>query len=493
MTHEHTKSEASVELDTVSLKTLQQAAEADRSKLTEAIKSMNQSTDDTISMAASMAASIQNSPSVHEEDYQDADEYIVNRSSTGSSIGNAMGNANPITLSYEGNNLAHNTLDDSPLPQPPHITPPHTDDSTSQHSGGSPTMHRRSVISDYAPSIHEASQVKYVVDSSSSPGEHLHPKPSKPVVRISRTPSKSSKDSANPLKKKHTPHSSGDLGSTSGSSKYPASNYSAPLQTTAAAVDTTATTATATAAGSNAESVSWSIPEEKSERAASSSSLEIDVGPLSTHRERGMKVEVERQHLTPVEPSIPSRSPRRPISMLNTSGAPPLLGKFSHRRSNSDDPKTTANVQAKMAQDDERVVSTSSKKEPRPLPPPPVPQHNSRPTSRVITQDDGFVTDEEDPSETKSKKKAHRKRHSKRLSSTKKFNQETLLQMLQVTEGTIIGQEFQNIGLEAGDKQLLERLVDSLSRLTADMIVDPERHSESVNRLNKAIKALEGF
>ena len=35
--------------------------------------------------------------------------------------------------------------------------------------------------------------------------------------------------------------------------------------------------------------------------------------------------------------------------------------------------------------------------------------------------------------------------------------------------------------------------MDSLSRLAADMVIDPERYDEGLKRLDKATKALEGF
>ncbi|KAH3898731.1 Nba1p SCDLUD_005058 [Saccharomycodes ludwigii] len=73
------------------------------------------------------------------------------------------------------------------------------------------------------------------------------------------------------------------------------------------------------------------------------------------------------------------------------------------------------------------------------------------------------------------------------------FDIDTISQLLNVTKGTLIGSEFANLGMKVEEKRALERLVDSLSRLTADMILDPDRYEEGIKRLNKAIKALEGF
>lgn len=70
---------------------------------------------------------------------------------------------------------------------------------------------------------------------------------------------------------------------------------------------------------------------------------------------------------------------------------------------------------------------------------------------------------------------------------------DTLNQLLNVTKGTLIGSEFTNLGMQFEERKLLEKLVDSLSRLTADMILDPDRYEEGLRRLERATKALDGF
>ncbi|CUS21626.1 LAQU0S03e06920g1_1 [Lachancea quebecensis] len=87
----------------------------------------------------------------------------------------------------------------------------------------------------------------------------------------------------------------------------------------------------------------------------------------------------------------------------------------------------------------------------------------------------------------KSKQKGKRKRE------MRSFDIDTISQMLNVTKGTLIGSEFSNLGMKTEEKRALERLVDSLSRLTADMVLDPERFQEGMRRLEKATRALEGF
>ena len=83
-----------------------------------------------------------------------------------------------------------------------------------------------------------------------------------------------------------------------------------------------------------------------------------------------------------------------------------------------------------------------------------------------------------------------KKTHKKEFRS---FDIDTISQLLNVTKGTLIGSEFANLGMRTEEKRALERLVDSLSRLTADMVLDPERYSEGLRRLDKATRALEGF
>ncbi|QLG71938.1 hypothetical protein HG535_0C02900 [Zygotorulaspora mrakii] len=86
------------------------------------------------------------------------------------------------------------------------------------------------------------------------------------------------------------------------------------------------------------------------------------------------------------------------------------------------------------------------------------------------------------------KKKDYKKRQ-----EIRSFDVDTLSQLLNVTKGTLIGAEFANLGIKVEEKRALERLVDSLSRLTADMVLDPERYQEGLKRLDKATRALEGF
>lgn len=96
-------------------------------------------------------------------------------------------------------------------------------------------------------------------------------------------------------------------------------------------------------------------------------------------------------------------------------------------------------------------------------------------------------------SEKKKKKKKGVKHKKKKSKELRQFDVDTINQLLNVTQGTLIGSEFNNLGMKVEEKRILERLVDSLSRLTADMVLDPNRYEEGLRRLNKATKALEGF
>lgn len=93
--------------------------------------------------------------------------------------------------------------------------------------------------------------------------------------------------------------------------------------------------------------------------------------------------------------------------------------------------------------------------------------------------------------------KSHARKKSSKNNSHRKeirsFDVDTIAQLLNVTKGTLIGSEFSNLGMRTEEKRALERLVDSLSRLSADMVLDPERYDEGLKRLDKATRALEGF
>ncbi|TID30748.1 hypothetical protein CANINC_000664 [Pichia inconspicua] len=87
--------------------------------------------------------------------------------------------------------------------------------------------------------------------------------------------------------------------------------------------------------------------------------------------------------------------------------------------------------------------------------------------------------------------KSKRKRDSK--TKIRPFSYETLAKLLNATDGIIIGQEFATLDIPAEEKILIERIVDSISRLTANMIINPARYDQSCARLERVLNVLEGF
>ncbi|KAG0670057.1 hypothetical protein C6P45_002852 [Maudiozyma exigua] len=95
--------------------------------------------------------------------------------------------------------------------------------------------------------------------------------------------------------------------------------------------------------------------------------------------------------------------------------------------------------------------------------------------------------------ETHNHRQKQNKTSRQRTNASNSFDTNTLSQLLMITKGTLVGSEFTNLGMKTEEKLALERLVDSLSRLTADMILDPDRYDEGIRRLGNAVKALDGF
>lgn len=96
-----------------------------------------------------------------------------------------------------------------------------------------------------------------------------------------------------------------------------------------------------------------------------------------------------------------------------------------------------------------------------------------------------------------SKKLKHKKAKHKRVRNSNQglmpFSYQTLINLLESTNGTVIGEEFEKLDLPTQEKQLLEKIIDSLSRLTLDMVIDSNRYEVGLQRLEKALRALEGF
>lgn len=93
----------------------------------------------------------------------------------------------------------------------------------------------------------------------------------------------------------------------------------------------------------------------------------------------------------------------------------------------------------------------------------------------------------------KKPKRAKAKRVSGDPSALKPFSYSTLINLLESINGTIVGEEFNQLNLPVKEKQLIEKIVDSLSRLTSDMVLDRNRYEIGLQRLEKAHRVLEGF
>ncbi|CAL9729588.1 hypothetical protein MOUN0_H02564 [Monosporozyma unispora] len=72
-------------------------------------------------------------------------------------------------------------------------------------------------------------------------------------------------------------------------------------------------------------------------------------------------------------------------------------------------------------------------------------------------------------------------------------NINTLSQLISITNDTTVGTEFNQLEIPKDERILLEQFIDALSRLTADLLLDPSRRMESLRRLRSAARALEGF
>ncbi|CCE61172.1 hypothetical protein TPHA_0A00870 [Tetrapisispora phaffii CBS 4417] len=73
------------------------------------------------------------------------------------------------------------------------------------------------------------------------------------------------------------------------------------------------------------------------------------------------------------------------------------------------------------------------------------------------------------------------------------FNIKTLQLLVDASKQNCLGNEFMDLGMKEQEKQSLQHLIDALSRLTADMVLDPTKYEQGLERLKKATRSLEGF
>lgn len=97
------------------------------------------------------------------------------------------------------------------------------------------------------------------------------------------------------------------------------------------------------------------------------------------------------------------------------------------------------------------------------------------------------------PQRRSTRRKTRRPKTRELSMQLKPFSYNTLIHLLESVNGTVIGEEFESLNLPIKEKQLIEKIVDSLSRLTLDMVIDENRYEIGMQRLEKAHRVLEGF
>lgn len=186
-------------------------------------------------------------------------------------------------------------------------------------------------------------------------------------------------------------------------------------------------------------------------------------------------IESDKQEISNFIPTVPPRSKDRPRSSYHKDYSyllTPEEDDILKRLTNS-----TVNVTQDRAEDDETVPKDVQN------------GNSNKKSSRVSIKSKTVESIRDSPRKDSGKLSS---KSSKRKSS-QQFNTNTISQLLSMTQGTLIGSEFSQLDMPLDVKRSLEKLVDSLSRLTADMYMNPDRHDECLRRLQRSIDALEGF
>lgn len=280
------------------------------------------------------------------------------------------------------------------------------------------------------------------------------------------------------------------------------------------------------------------ISDHDAERTVSMTSSVIPPLETQMHPNRGRGIEPDREVISDVLPPVPPRSTKRPKSRIfikeslediqNQLAREMQVQGQGHRTSPShagsasirsdsffsatelDETPDQEHEPGSRDGSDEDVTYTT-----RPLPSIPSP-HFTTPEGQIQNGSNTNTNDDDDnyediieedtpqnrirtpqsrlpktPAQAQAKRKPHSKPRAKK--ELRSFDIDTISQLLNVTKGTLIGSEFSNLGMKIEEKRALEKLVDSLSRLTADMVLDPEKFHEGLRRLERATKALDGF
>ncbi|KAL6951642.1 hypothetical protein ACO0OE_000156 [Hanseniaspora uvarum] len=110
-----------------------------------------------------------------------------------------------------------------------------------------------------------------------------------------------------------------------------------------------------------------------------------------------------------------------------------------------------------------------------------------------IDDDDDEYEDIESDHQTDDSAKSLKKSIRRQLNTKTPANNFNLNTMESLLGNVAQVNDFDNLGMRDEEKKYLQLLVNNLSKLTADMILDPSKYEEGLRRLKKAALALEGF
>ena len=110
-----------------------------------------------------------------------------------------------------------------------------------------------------------------------------------------------------------------------------------------------------------------------------------------------------------------------------------------------------------------------------------------------IDDDDDEYEDIESDHQTDDSAKSLKKSIRRQLNTKTPTNNFNLSTMESLLGNVAQVNDFDNLGMRDEEKKYLQLLVNNLSKLTADMILDPSKYEEGLRRLKKAALALEGF
>ncbi|RLV95271.1 Protein NBA1 [Spathaspora sp. JA1] len=243
-------------------------------------------------------------------------------------------------------------------------------------------------------------------------------------------------------------------------------------------------------------------PEEEHESEVDEESIKL--GKLKT--KPGNEVEIPTTtYVTNVKETIPARSSRRPMSVPPDTYEPIVDLKRRSMQINDSLEKLMHDAHS-ISSNEPIFLKQTRSVESEPLPKPRGASLPPRPTLDNIRRARDFsnnlqkITTDEEEQEEEPQVKSHKgkpvNKSIKNKNKPKKklpFNYNTLINLLSTMNGTVIGEEFNQLNLPIQEKQLISQIIDSLSKLTSDMILDESRYEIGMKRLQLALNVLEGF